>query len=301
MASHQLMRRQRGLISRKQALTEMGVGQSTIERRLRSGEWVRVQPQVYRHAIAPDTWHQRVQAATLAGDALVASHRSAAALLGIGFEHDRSVHVTMPHGSGPRRLKHVSVHRSTQWAARQEFTADGIACTGVERTIMDTAGTMGVDASERLAEEAVRRRMTSFGRLARYLAWHGRQGRTGSANLRAVLERRAPRANLPLSDFSRRVTQLLDRHGVAPPDVEFRVYDSSGNFIMQADLAWPARRKIVELDGLAWHFGRDDVERDRRKRAKARAEGWRIHEVLWSMYAEDPASLAAQIARFLAT
>lgn len=292
------MRHQRGLISRTQVLA-LGHSARTIESRVRSGVWERVQPGVYRHVVVGDHWKQRLLAATLVAPTLVASHRSAAALFGIGFVGGPAAEVTQPHAAGPRALVGVQLHRSTQWAARQETIRHGIPCTGVERTIMDTAATMGVDATERLAEEAVRRRLTTFGSLATYLAWHGKQGRTGSGTLRQMLLRRAPRAALPLSDFSRRVTQLLNRHGIAEPVLEYRIYDAANRFIMQADLAWPASKKAVELDGLAWHFGREDVERDRRKRARARASGWRIHEVLWSMYAEDPAGLAAQISAFL--
>jgi hypothetical protein len=265
MRAEQFMHHQRGLITRSQAIAEAGLTRRQIDGRLHRGEWLRVQPRVYRHAIASPSWKQELQALTLVGANVVASHRSAAALFEIGFETGPSAEVTMPHASGVRRLQNATVHRSTQWDARQETVRGGIRCTGIERTIMDTAGTMGVDATERLAEEAVRRRHTSFGRLARYLAWHGRQGRTGCGTLRTMLERRGPTAPLPLSDFSRRVTQLLACHGVLSPELEYRIADSEGRFIMQADLVWPKLRKIVELDGLAWHFGRDDVERDRRK------------------------------------
>lgn len=298
MSVEATMRRQRGLISRSQLRT-LGVRPRTIESYVRRGIWERVQPGVYRHVVVGDGWKQHLLGATLASPKVVASHRSAAALFGIGFERGPQSEVSQPHGTGPVRLAGVRVHRSTQWRARQETLCQGIPCTGVERTIMDTAGTLGVDALERLAEEAVRRRLTTFGSLATYLAWHGKQGRTGAGTLRAMLLKRAPKAALPLSDFSRRVTQLLARHGVEEPLLEHRIYDASGCFILQADLAWPDRKRVVELDGLAWHFGRADVERDRRKRARARACGWRIHEVLWSMYAEDPGGLAAQIRDFL--
>jgi len=83
--------------------------------------------------------------------------------------------------------------------------------------------------------------------------------------------------------------------------LEHQIVDSTGVFIMQADLAWPQLKKAIELDGLTWHFGRDDVERDRRKRAAARAQGWRIQEVLWSMYAKERPKLTAQLHQFLAS
>jgi len=291
------MRRQNGVITRQQALTS-GLTRTQIDYRLAAGVWLRVYRGVYRHRAVPVSWRQNLLACTLAADG-VASHRCAAALHGIGGFKEPRLEVTRDHALPIRRLAGVTIHRSTQWAGRQPLRLFGIACTGIERTIMDTAGTTSVDHTERLAEDAVRHGQTSFRSLARYLVLYGCKGRTGSANLRTMLMRREPTARLPLSDFSRVVTNLLTNSGLAEPVLEFDVVDRDGRFIMRADLAWPARKRIVELDGLAWHFGRSDVERDRRKRARARADGWRIMEVLWTMYANEPDDLVRLVRRFL--
>ena len=104
---------------------------------------------------------------------------------------------------------------------------------------------------------------------------------------------------VPLSDFSRRVVQLLVDSGLPRPVIEYRISDSNDQFIMQADLAWPAHKKAWELDGLQWHFGRLDVERDRRKRNRAKSEGWTIQEILWSMYVDSPDQLVQMARKFL--
>ena len=106
---------------------------------------------------------------------------------------------------------------------------------------------------------------------------------------------------MPLSDFSRLVANLLVDGGLPRPLVEHRITEeSTGAFIMQTDLAWPKYKKAWELDGLEWHFGRHEVERDRRKRNRARAEGWAIQEILWSMYVDDPDELVVMARKFLA-
>jgi len=293
------MRQQYGLITREQALLA-GLNKDRIRYLLRSGQWIRVHRSVFVHASTPPTPRQKAMAATLASGG-VASHRTVVALLGLDSMPSRRIEVTTNHADPKKRIPGVITHRSTQWATRQETTHFGIPCTGIDRTIIDVAGCVSVDRVERIAEEAVRRRQTTFRRLARFLVLHGRKGRTGSANLRSMLLRRDPRAALPLSDFSRLVFQLITSSGLPEPALEYSIHASNGAFIMQADLAWPALRKVVELDGLTWHFGRNDVERDRRKRAQARAEGWRIQEVLWSMYHDDPSALAQQLADFLAS
>ncbi|MEL7157662.1 MAG: hypothetical protein AAFN30_13820 [Actinomycetota bacterium] len=88
--------------------------------------------------------------------------------------------------------------------------------------------------------------------------------------------------------------------GLPEPVLEFPITDRSGEHILAADLAWPAQCKAWELDGLAYHFGRTDIERDKRKRNRAMAEGWTIQEILWSMYVDEPDELVAMARRFLA-
>ena len=104
---------------------------------------------------------------------------------------------------------------------------------------------------------------------------------------------------VPLSDFSRRIVQLLERAGLPTPEVEYRICDAQGNLLLQADLVWPKHKKIWELDGLQFHFGREDVERDRRKRNAVIAEGWVIQEILWSMYVDNPRALVEMARKFL--
>ena len=193
----------------------------------------------------------------------------------------------------------VVVHRSTQWDRRDETTRRAIPCTGVERTILDCAGVASFRTVERLAEAAIRQERTTWLGLADCLSLHSRRGRNGCLTLRRLLHARLGTGAVPLSDFSRRVTNLLVSKGVPSPVLEYRICDSAGDLILQADLAWPRHKKAWELDGLRYHFGRADVERDRRKRNRAKAEGWNIQEILWSMYIDDPAGLADMATRFL--
>ena len=46
-------------------------------------------------------------------------------------------------------------------------------------------------------------------------------------------------------------------------------------------------------------FGRAEVEKDRRKRNRAKSYGWNIQEILWSMYTDEPAELVEMARRFL--
>ena len=171
--------------------------------------------------------------------------------------------------------------------------------TSVERTVLDCAYRLPATRLESVAESAIRRRLTSWFALRDVVVAQGRRGRNGTAGLRALVEARLGDPVVPRSDFSRLVTRLLTASGLPKPVLEHRVHDDRGRFLMQVDLAWPDRRCIVELDGLEHHFGRSDRERDIAKRARVRAEGWRMVEVGWSMYRETPEELVSLVRRFL--
>lgn len=292
MASHH------GMITRTKALA-LGMTGRQIDHRLSRGHWIRLHAGVYRHPVVVPTWEGDLLAACLTTGG-VASHQSAAVLWGLGI-----VGPGRPVVSVPRRRRHVPrnviVHQSTQWSLRAETQRRGIPVTGLERTLLDCAAAVPFHRLERLCESAIRQRLTTWTALATTLARHSRRGRDGCGRLRSLLEIRLASPNVPLSDFSRLVASALTDAGIEEPELEYRVTDEAGGFIMQADLAWPRRRKIIELDGLAFHFGRAERERDNRKRNRAKAEGWAILEVLWSMLADEPEELVDLCRRFLAS
>ncbi|MFT7475146.1 MAG: hypothetical protein ACI81L_002083 [Verrucomicrobiales bacterium] len=198
-----------------------------------------------------------------------------------------------------RGLGEHRIHRSTQWDMRAETQKRGIPVTGIDRTILDCAGVVGYERTEKLAESAIRQRLTTWIDLIEVLRQHSRQGRNGCLTLRTLLDHRLGDQTVPLSEFSRLVTNLLVQAGLPKPVLEHRIIDDEGRHVLQTDLAWPAQKKAWELDGLQWHFGREDVERDRRKRNRAKALGWNIQEILWTMYTDEPRALVDLARAFL--
>jgi hypothetical protein len=289
-------RRHHGVITR-QAAKRLGLTDRQVDHRVATGRWIRVHPQVYRLAAAPATWESQLLAAVLASRGL-ASHRCAAALWRLDPFKAPRIEVVVPHRRRVE-LQGVLIHRSRQWGLRDETTKRGIPCTGLERSILDSGAVVSVKTLEREAESAIRRGKTSWRRLLRCLCRHSAQGRNGCGTLRQLLALRVADGRVTLSDFGLLVAQLLEEHGVEVPVREYPILDPDGNHILQADLAWPDRKKAWELDGLAFHFGRAEVERDRRKRNRAKSYGWNIQEILWSMYTDEPAELVAMARRFL--
>ena len=288
---------QHGIITRSQARTA-GLTARQIDLRLARGEWIREQPAVFRHGAIPRTWESELLAACLAAGGL-ASHRCGAALWGLEPFTRPKPEIAVPEGT-VRTLRGVIMHRTKQWDRADPVTRRGIPVTGLNRTILDCGAVANTRTVERIAESAIRQRLTSWQDLHDTLVRHSRRGRDGCGRLRELLEVRIENGTVPLSDFSRRVFNLLVDNGIEPPELEHRIVAHNGSFIMQADLAWPDKRKAWELDGLAYHFGRTERERDNRKRNRAKGEGWNIQEILWSMFIDDPAGLVQTCRRFLA-
>lgn len=298
MSLNDAFQRQFGIITRDQALA-YGMSKHQIDYKIKQGAWLSEHPSVYRAAVVRPSWESQLLAATLATNG-VASHLCAAALWNLDVFSEPPISITVPEGKSPR-LPIAHLHRSRQWDERDETTRRGIPCTGIERTILDCAAKVGIQTTERLAEAAIRKRLTTWLQLADCLQTHSARGRDGCLTLRLLLQVRLGNGTVPLSDFSRRIVHLLERANLPSPVVEYKVTNEAGEHLLQVDLAWPALKKAWELDGLQWHFGRDDVERDRRKRNAVVAEGWVIQEILWSMYIDNPTALVQMCRKFLNT
>lgn len=296
MELSQSFQNQFGCITRPQALG-YGLSERQVDYRIKTGEWLVERPGVYRASVVPPSWEATLFAATARGEAVV-SHRCAAALWDLDVFYQPTPEITIPEGRSTRRGDLV-VHESRQWDQRNEQLHRGLPITGVERTILDCAARVSVGTTERLAEAAIRKRLTTWLSLADCLSAHSARGRDGCLTLRQLLQIRLGNGTVPLSDFSRRIILLLERAGLPSPVVEYRITNDAGDHLLQVDLAWPSLKKAWELDGLQWHFGRDDVERDRRKRNAVVSEGWVIQEILWSMYVDDPSGLVDMCRKFL--
>ena len=125
--------------------------------------------------------------------------------------------ITIPEGKSTRRQV-ARVHESRQWGTRSQTTRRGLPVTGIERTILDCAGKVSLETTERLAEAAIRKKLTTWLRLADCLSEHSARGRDGCLTLRQLLQVRLGNGTVPLSDFSRRIVQLLERSNVPTPE-----------------------------------------------------------------------------------
>jgi very-short-patch-repair endonuclease len=241
-----------------------------------------VHPGVYALTHAPLTARQRWIAATLITPDTVLSHASAAACWGFRPFEPPFETVTRPGSGGPRRVGGLLVARSKTLDG-DVTRHEGIAITTAERTLVDLAPYLAAGPLGRAFREAQRLRAATAQGLRSTLSRH--RGRRGTRLLEELSRRYS---QLPYdrarSDAESRALELLHDARIAPPRMNTRIAGE------EADLAWPAHRLVVEIDGAQYHqFRAEDV---RKQRTWERA-GYRVRRIDSEVVYRQPARLIA--------
>jgi predicted transcriptional regulator of viral defense system len=178
--------RQHGVVARSQLLA-MGLGRGAISHRLAAGRLHRIHGGVYAVGHSVLTGRGRWTAAVLAcgSDALL-SHRSAAALWGIGFGASPRIDVTVARRSR-RGRPGIAVHQVRGLTPDERDRRDGIPVTSVARTMLDIAEVLPARQLERAFEEADRLQLLDL-RAISQLCERG-CGHHGLRALRALLSK----------------------------------------------------------------------------------------------------------------
>lgn len=261
---------QHGVFSRVQAL-KVGADDGWLYRRVRTGRLERVEAGVYRLPGTTSSFHQRILIAILgAGPGTVASHRCAAALIGLDGVDEGIVEVCVPRN---RRYERAVTHRSTDLARADVTTVAAIPCTTATRTCVDLGAVVGGEVVERAFECAVRRGLTTPGYAERRARALARPGRAGPGVLLEVLRRRQQAVNG--SELETRFEQLCRAAGVS----RFRRQFPIGPYVV--DYADPAGRVVVELDGLETHSTSHALQHDLSRQNFLVLEGWTVLRFTW--------------------
>jgi very-short-patch-repair endonuclease len=278
-----LAQAQHGAISRRQALSQ-GLSPQAIDRRLATGEWIRVFQGAYRLAGVAPTWEQRAMAGCLAaGPGAVASHRAAAALLGMPGV-PRWVEVTVP----PARrveVKGVIAHRRRLLIPDEVGTLNGIPLTIASRTIADLAGVYSKEKMGPILDYALSRRLVSRAAL---------QARARGRVLGELLEER-PATPRPMgSEFEAHLFRALRDAGLPLPVAQYRVLMTDGSEVF-LDFAYPDVMLAIEADSFLWHASLADWQRDRARNNELIALGWSILPITYDLVVHTPAEAARQV------
>ncbi|MCW3037818.1 MAG: hypothetical protein JWM17_3130 [Actinobacteria bacterium] len=284
-----LAQTQHGVLSRQQALCE-GLSPSAIDRRLVTGQWVRVFQGAYRLAGVQPTWEQTVMAGCLAAGAdAVASHRSAATLLGMPGA-PRWVEVTVPR---PRQVSVAGViaHRTRLLAPEDVAKLKGIPVTRAGRTIADLASFYSKAKLSPMLNYAVAQRLVTRAELEARAT-----GRRHDDVLRELLDERPASARPMGSEFEASLFRGLREAGLPLPLPQYRVLMDDGSEVF-LDFAYPDVKLAIEADSFVWHASLADWQRDRARNNDLIALGWSILPITWDLVMRSPAVAARQVRR----
>lgn len=240
---------------------------------LRHRDVARLSRDTYLPRAALTDLHVRAQAVSMtAPEGAVISHHSAAALWGLAVplqdRSDRRVHITVATGSAVRARADRVVHR-IPLVPDDVVERIGLRMTTPPRTWRDLAAVLPPPALLAVTDQLLQFLCTADD-LDRELT--RRPTGRGSARARLVLPEGDARSESPMESVLR---WILRAAGLPRPDLQYVVQSASGEFLGRADMAWPARKVLVEFDG-DLHRERGVFVADLRRQNRLVAEGWVI-------------------------
>lgn len=290
---------QHGLFTLDQALAA-GLRRGVVDRRVRDGELVIVDERVYRSALTPPSWHQRVLAACLVGPA-VASHRTGGAIWRAPGANQDLVEVTsLRHRR--RKVGDVVWHESYLLDELQITAVDGIPVTTPTRTVVDLGAVIQPDELTRVLDDFSRRRLTSPARVARLAERLGHR-RPGFRCVEEVVGRRLGRLPadriLPESDLETVFENLVHASGLPMPERQVRVPVADGR-TFRIDFAYSTHRLGIEVAGSEFHATPERWAADIERMTSLAAVGWLLLVFTDAQVRRTPETVVDAIRRSIA-
>ena len=277
-----ILRRQDGLISR-QSHPELS---GAIDRLRRRGDLVSLLPGVYATLAVAETPIARARATQLWEPNSVLTHHSAAQLT-----FWPTIRVTQTHCAARSRR----VRRPGFVISRRDIPADlivechGLRCTTPALTALDLTDLVGGDAIDVL----LRSRSATLDDL--HDAWRATSRRPGNARRgQFVLDSRGH----PWSPPERKAHALLRAAGITGWQGNFPVHICGHCYYI--DIAFPASRLAIEIDGREFHVDSVAFEKDRWRQNDLVNAGWRVLRFTAQMVEESPELIVAMILEALA-
>jgi very-short-patch-repair endonuclease len=280
------------VVTRQQALAA-GLSRKAIAHRMRTGQWQRPHPRVYVTYSGPLTEESRLAAAlAYAGEGAALSHETALVRHGLRARKE-PLHITVGQERRVAGRPGLVVHHSRLWSDGDLRVVRGLACTNLERTVLDlvdAAKTPGAAAA--VIVDAVGSRRTTAGRLR--VALQSRPNLRHHAAMTMVLAEAQDGAHSPLELMFGRNCR---RHRVPVGARQVRqVLDGKvtyhDNFVEEFDL-------VTELDGLLNHDGALEEFRDMDRDNANTEAGHVVLRVGWIAMLDRPCDVARQRASVL--
>ncbi len=280
-----LVARQAGVVSLAQAVAA-GMTPATVQRRVRQGRWIRLHPGIYLVGGHRRTDEARIRAAWLWGGPLSMITGPAAAYWHRMLDRaPATVELSVPAHTSPRPQPGIHLRRRDLFDSDVR-ERDGIRVAAAPFAALETAVALpdGSAFLDRALQQHVR-----FPAL--YRSFCRNMGRTGASAAGRLLVAAADRAD---SAAERLLVGLLQEAGIGGwvlghPLGPYRI-----------DLAFPAQRLAIEVDGWAWHVDPERFRNDRRKGNYITRCDWDLLRFTWHDLDGRPAASIAEIGEAVA-
>lgn len=285
-----LARTQHALVGVDQARA-IGIRADSLQRAIDAKLLTAPRRGVVRLAGAPPSRWEDVMAACLAtGAGSVASHRSAGLLHGLAVTPPAQPEV-LSAAKATEELLGAGRHRTRRLFAEHCTRVWNVPCTTIERTIIDLAASASAFALAALIDDADRRGLCRPADIDLCLCQLTTRGRTGVARLRAVLVDRVGGSTALEARWLRHIREAA----LPAPELQFQLV--LRNRVLLLDVAWPAMRVALEVDGWDAHRTRGAFDTDASRGNLLLEAGWRVAHATSK---SEPSLVTAQLRRLLA-
>ncbi len=259
--------RQFGVVTLRQ-VEACGLDRGGIEHRLATGRLQRLWRGVYAFGHQELKREGRLIAAVFAcGQGAVLSNQAAAVHWELLAYAPGAIDVTVVARGTRAKRPGIRLHCVRSLDPADVTSRDGIPITTPARTLVDLNAVVPDRLVEKALEQAQIRRLIAPGELEDAL--ERSNGRKTRALRRLIaIERRT--STVTRSELEERFLALVRRGGLPQPEVNARLHG------YEVDFLWREQRRVVEVDGYAFHSTRRAVTRDRRKDDDLEAHGYRV-------------------------
>jgi predicted transcriptional regulator of viral defense system len=269
--------RQYGVITLRQ-LEQCGLGPSAIQVRVAAQRLQRLWRGIYAFGHRELRPEGRLLAAVLAcGPGAVLSHRSAADRWGMLPTARAGIDVTVVTRGGRPRRRGIDLHCIRRLDERDVTVLDEIPVTTAARTLVDLCAVVPDRKLEKAFEQSHVLQLIAPGAIEEALERAiGRK----TAALRRLVAAESSGPTLTRSELEEAFLALCRRGGLPEPEVNVLLHG------YEVDFLWRRQRRVVELDGYAFHSGRRAFGRDRRKDIDLELAGFPVtrfthHQVIY--------------------
>ena len=279
---------QHGVVSAAQLL-ECGLTRTQLKHRVASGHLQRLCRGVYawgHSELRPEG--QLIAAVLASGEGAVVGFRSAIAHWELLPTAPAVIDIVAP-GRGTRAGRTgIRLHRARRLDADDVTTHRRVPITSVARTLVDFCATGSAREIERAYEQALIRRLVTLNAVVEAL--ERARGRRTKVLRRIIATERRTRT-VTRSELEERFLALVRRGGLPQPEVNARLAG------YEVDFLWREQRRIIEVDGYAYHSTRQSTTRDRRKDDDLEAAGYRVTRFTADQILHDPDDSLARATR----